>query len=128
MSDATNYALREIADMFGLALVMDMGVRPQSMSYVTPSELVERLRARLATPASAPVGETREQLLDALKPFAEFARQWNRQPLSRIADEVYGIHGGTEYEAYLRLSDCRRALEVYDAARAAERRDQEEGR
>lgn len=46
---------------------------------------------------------------EALKPFARFAEQFDRMPMNGIADAFYGIHFGTEYEAELKLSDCRRA-------------------
>lgn len=52
------------------------------------------------------------RLRDALKPFAFFAEQWERRPLRGIADELYGIHAGTEFEAGIRLADCRKAREA----------------
>jgi len=50
-----------------------------------------------------------QRLVTALEPFAKFAEKWDEKPLSRMADELYGIHVGTEWEATISLSDCRRA-------------------
>ena len=58
---------------------------------------VERLRARC------------EELEGALRPFAEFARAWDAKPLLGMHDDVHTIHGGTEWAATIRLSDCRAA-------------------
>ena len=55
---------------------------------------------------------------DALKPFAAFADAWDRMPLRGIHDEVYKIHGGTEWEGVLRLSDCQRARSALSALSA----------
>lgn len=49
-------------------------------------------------------------LMEALRPFAEFAERFHAKPLRGLADELYTIHTGTEWEAALRLSDCERAL------------------
>lgn len=49
-----------------------------------------------------------EALRMALKPFADFAAAWNKNPMRGLHDELYGIHD----KAFLRLSDCRRALEL----------------
>ena len=56
----------------------------------------------------------RDELLAALKPFAEFKRQWNRKPI-RQDNTIYAIHIGTEWEAELTHADLQRALDVYDA-------------
>jgi hypothetical protein len=50
-----------------------------------------------------------EELDAALRPFAAFARQWNRQPLRNMDGVIYAIHVGTEYEAELSLSDMQTA-------------------
>jgi len=49
------------------------------------------------------------ELETALRPFATFWNQWQRKPLSGMADTFYAIHTGTEYAAELRRSDCERA-------------------
>jgi hypothetical protein len=74
---------------------------------------VEGLYRRLSEADAARVAAER-----ALEPFAEFARQWNRQPMKGMADEFYCIHTGTEYEASLKRSDLQRAADVL-AAKAA---------
>jgi hypothetical protein len=43
------------------------------------------------------------RLRAALKPFAEFAKAFDAKPMMGTADEVYSIHCGTQWEAYLRL-------------------------
>lgn len=53
--------------------------------------------------------------LAACRPFANMADQFDRQPLSKIGDDFYGIHAGTPYEASISWTDCRRAR---DAGRA----------
>ena len=54
--------------------------------------------------------DIRIQLLEhALKPFAHFAHQWNRQPMRGMDNVIYAIHTDTEYEAELKRSDCERA-------------------
>jgi hypothetical protein len=63
----------------------------------------------------------RGELLRALAPFAKFAEQWARQPMRGIGDDFYTIHGGTEWEATLRLSDMRAAAEAVANAQAATR-------
>jgi predicted RNase H-like nuclease (RuvC/YqgF family) len=50
-----------------------------------------------------------DRLREALEPFAAFARAWERNPLRGMDDVIYMIHGFTEWEAALRLSDCTRA-------------------
>jgi len=54
------------------------------------------------------------RLRAALKPFADFAKAFDAAPLRGIADEVYGIHMGTQWESSLRLSDCRAALKALE--------------
>lgn len=66
---------------------------------------------------------TKREVADALRPFASFWRQWERQPIAQMGDEFYGIHVGTKYEASLSRSDCRRAAEVLDALEAEGARD-----
>lgn len=61
---------------------------------------------------------TSVEVMDTLRPFAHFWRQWERQPMRQMADEFYAIHVGTEYEASLRRSDCKRAAEMFDALEA----------
>lgn len=48
----------------------------------------------------------------ALAPFVKFIDAWDAKPINRTADEFYGIHTGTEWEASLKLSDLRKAREV----------------
>jgi len=51
-----------------------------------------------------------ERMREALAPFAFFAERWEANPLGRIADDFYTIHGGMEdKEASIRLSDCKKA-------------------
>ena len=45
----------------------------------------------------------------ALRPFAKFAEAFDAKPIARLDDEFYAIHTGTQWEASLRLSDCRAA-------------------
>jgi len=52
------------------------------------------------------------ELEGALQPFAYFAEQYDRQPLRGVADTLYGIHTGTEFEAELTLTACRAARDV----------------
>ena len=54
-------------------------------------------------------------LVEALKPLVAFITQFDRKPLGQIADEFYGIHTGTEWEASLRLSDLRKLREALSA-------------
>ena len=58
------------------------------------------------------------ELLDALRPFATFAKKWDDQPINGIDDRLYGIHSGTPWEAELRLSECRHAKAVSDRVEA----------
>ena len=54
------------------------------------------------------------QLEAALKPFAFFASQWERQPLRGMDNVIYAIHTGSEYAAELRRSDCFTARQVLE--------------
>ena len=47
-----------------------------------------------------------ERAREAAKGLIHFIDQYDRKPI-RTADEFYGIHAGTEWEAVLRLSDLR---------------------
>ncbi|WP_157131264.1 hypothetical protein [Burkholderia pseudomallei] len=49
------------------------------------------------------------ELEAALMPFATFAQAYDRKPLGGMHDEFYSIHAGTEFEAGIRFSDCKRA-------------------
>lgn len=50
-----------------------------------------------------------QRLEEALRPFAFFSAQYDRQPLRGQDDSFYGLHVGTEYEAILKLSDMQKA-------------------
>ena len=52
------------------------------------------------------------KMAEALRPFAHFWRQWERQPMRGLDDEFYVIHTGTDYEASLRRSDCEAASDL----------------
>ena len=54
-----------------------------------------------------------EELAEALRPFAEFANKWDKNPIRGLDDALYSIHN----EASLRLSDCKTARAAIDAAR-----------
>jgi hypothetical protein len=58
-------------------------------------------------------------LVEALKPFIHFIEQWDRAPLGKIANEFYGIHNGTKFEAKLRLSDFGRIRDLLSPLSAA---------
>ncbi len=53
-----------------------------------------------------------ELLVKACEPFIHFITQFERQPLAKSHDEFYGIHGGTQYEATLRLSDMKKLRDL----------------
>ncbi|WP_186214720.1 hypothetical protein [Burkholderia gladioli] len=57
----------------------------------------ERLKARI------------RELEAALMPFATFSQAYDRKPLRGMHDEFYSIHAGSEFEAGVRFSDCKRA-------------------
>lgn len=89
----------------------------------------KQLRADLAWLLSL-LSDLREQLgraqeeaaamREALHPFAEFATMWDAKPLRGTADAFYGIHHGTEWEATLKVSDCRKAAKVLGYVASAE--------
>lgn len=63
----------------------------------------------------------------ALKPFDHFAKQFDAMPLGRIDNVFYTIRTGTEWEAELKVTDMKRALDAvrlidaaHDAAREGE--------
>ena len=61
-------------------------------------------------PACGPCSQQRLAALEAaLRPFAKFAEAFDAKPIARLDDEFYAIHTGTQWEASLRLSDCRAA-------------------
>lgn len=49
------------------------------------------------------------EMREALEPFAAFIDAFDAKPLSGIDNDLYRIHGGTEYEGVIRLSDFRKA-------------------
>jgi hypothetical protein len=53
--------------------------------------------------------QVNKELVEALKPFALFAEKYDAKPLRQLDDRIYGIHAGTEWEAELSVSDCRKA-------------------
>jgi hypothetical protein len=59
-----------------------------------------------------------DALVSALKPFAEFAKAFNANPMLGGDDALYSIHGGPGAPsckgAELRLSDCRAALKAME--------------
>lgn len=63
-----------------------------------------------------PYAEALLGLREALKPFAHFARQWDRQPMRGYDEQFYGIHTGTEYAADLSVPDMRSALAALESA------------
>jgi hypothetical protein len=54
------------------------------------------------------------QLEDALRPFAVYAAKRDEMPMSTLGDSVHTIHGGTEHEAAITLTHCRRARELLE--------------
>lgn len=52
--------------------------------------------------------EAVKELMDAVAPIAHFITQWDRRPLSNLADDFYSIHSSTEYEARISISNFRR--------------------
>ena len=46
----------------------------------------------------------------ALEPLARFVAAFDAKPIRGIDDVLYGIHGGSEHEAEIRLSDLRKAV------------------
>lgn len=76
------------------------------------ADLLERERSLVREEMLVRHEKVTSALAAGLEPFAHFSRQWDRQPLRGRADEMIGIHSGTEFEAMLRLSDCRHADEL----------------
>lgn len=60
--------------------------------------------------------EENERLREALKPFAQFVERFDNKPLRTLDDELYAIHVGTEWEASIRLSDFRKALNALEGS------------
>lgn len=60
--------------------------------------------------------EERAKLIEALKPFARFAKMYEAKPLSGMGDAIYAIHTGTEWEAEIKRSDCAIALALLRSA------------
>lgn len=56
--------------------------------------------------------EALQAVAETAEPFARFAEAWRKKPLAGIDDRIYGIHGGTEFEAFIRLSDCKNVCEA----------------
>lgn len=75
-------------------------------------ELEEALEQTTMSPRAYLAWRRAERLEEALAPFAHFADQYERAPLRGAADTLYGIHTGTEFEAELKLSDCRAARDL----------------
>ncbi len=56
------------------------------------------------------------KLVEAVQPFIYFITQFERQPLAKSHDAFYGIHGGTEFEANLKLSDMAKLRDLFKKA------------
>lgn len=69
---------------------------------------VEALRDEVAT------------LRALLRPFAEYARAREHQPLPDLGNVVHAIHTGTAYEGILRWSDCQMVLRYLDGRPGAD--------
>ena len=85
---------RHKADAMGAASVQ---------AYVDLAWLLAELRV---------LRERKLALVEALEPFAAFARAFDAKPIRNIANQVYAIHPGTPWESQLCLSDCRRAARL----------------
>ncbi len=85
-------------------------------AHSIPCALVfDYIRAANPAPVELPTDAERiAELVDALRPFAEFARQWQRQPMRGMHDVFYAIHTGTDYAAELKHSECTAALVLVD--------------
>lgn len=84
-------ALRGVHDMLTIPVQMESELAAANTRIAELTAAVERMR-------------------EALAPFAFFAERWEANPLGRIADDFYTIHGGMEdKEASIRLSDCKKA-------------------
>ena len=77
---------------------------PNSAALQALRRMAERSQDRAAE--NARLRSELDAARRALEPFARFADAWDQQPLRGLTDQLYTIHGGTEYEASLRLSDC----------------------
>lgn len=53
-----------------------------------------------------------EELRAALQPFAHYAEMRMAKPFRLLDDEIQTIHTGSQWEATLRFSDCKRAAKV----------------
>lgn len=80
-----------------------VGVRGSLVEQKERAELIVRAVNAYDPAQSAAV----DALTETAAPLAFFIEQFDRQPI-RTADDFYGIHTGTEYEASLRLSDLRK--------------------
>ena len=60
-----------------------------------------------------------EAAREPLEHAARFIAQFDRQPLKGTADEFYGIHHGTEFEASLKRSELRKAVLAAKLVRGA---------
>ncbi len=66
--------------------------------------MLERQRADMRLITASP------NLLEALRPFAHFARMLKLAPMGGVGDDLYVLHSGTEYEARLTRSALDDAL------------------
>lgn len=59
----------------------------------------------------------RDELVEALKPFADFGAAWIRMPAGNLPDEcaVYAIHGSTEYGAEITIGQLKEAHRILSA-------------
>ena len=94
----------------------DIETRIQTLRYAEAHRFAKAERERctddILRDVDALIAASRarvRELETALRPFATFWNQWQRKPLSGMADTFYAIHTGTEYAAELRRSDCERA-------------------
>lgn len=79
----------------------------------TPPSQAEALSAHIRVCAKHPMREVeaeRDRLRAALRPFATYAEKRLAKPFSGLADEIHTIHTGTEWEASITFTDCKRAL------------------
>lgn len=49
------------------------------------------------------------RLVKALRAFANYAQKREAKPLRGLGDDLHRIHGGTEWEAAVTLTDCMQA-------------------
>jgi len=85
--------------------------KPLSGAPSHPDTLAGALDAAPAV-SDTPLLSALTEAADALRPFAHFWTQWNRQPMRGMADTFYAIHTGTEYAAELSRTDCERAAQA----------------